>query len=127
MPTEDSIKKGAEVMEKLFGWKLDPKNVGDDFARVTIGNLFGDVWSRPGLELRDRSMVTVAALIVLARENELKVHLRGALNVGITRQQIQEMILQLAHYGGWPIAVAAGRAAQEVFTEIDKQASEEQK
>lgn len=124
MPTEESIRKGTEVLEKLFGWKVDAKNVGDDFSRITMGNLFGDVWSRPGLELRDRSMITVAALMVLARENELKQHLRGALNVGITREQIQEMVLHLAHYGGWPVAVAAARAAQEVFAEIDKQAAE---
>jgi len=115
MPTEESITRGAEVCEKLMGWKLDPKALGDDFARITMGNLFGDVWSRPGLELRDRSMITVAALIVLGREHELRLHLGGALHVGISREQIQEMILHLAHYGGWPVAVSAGRVAQEVF------------
>lgn len=119
MPTDDSIRKGAEVLERLFGWKVDPKSTGDDFSRVTIGNLFGDVWSRPGLELRDRSMITVAALIVLGRENELRIHLRGALRVGISREQILEMILQLAHYGGWPIAVSATRVANEVFKEAE--------
>jgi 4-carboxymuconolactone decarboxylase len=121
MPTDESIAKGAEVLEKLFGWKVDPKSTGDDFSRVTIGNLFGDVWSRPGLELRDRSMITVAALIVLGRENELKIHLRGALRVGISREQILETILQLAHYGGWPIAVGASRVANEVFKEMEAQ------
>jgi len=117
MPTERDIAKGTEVLEKLFGWKVDPKSVGDDFNRVTIGNLFGDVWSRPGLELRDRSMITVAALMVLGRENELKIHLHGALRVGISREQISEMILHLAHYGGWPIAASASRVAAEVFKE----------
>jgi 4-carboxymuconolactone decarboxylase len=120
MPTEESIAKGTEVFEKLMGWKLDPKNVNEDFARITMGNLFGDVWSRPGLELRERSMITVAALIILGRETELKLHLRGALNVGITREKIQEMILHLAHYGGWPVAAGASRVAQEVFAEIDR-------
>ena len=127
MPTEDSIKNGTEVLEKLFGWKIDANNVGDDFSRVTMGNLFGDIWSRPGLVLRDRSMITVATLIALGRENELKLHLRGALNVGITREQIQEMILHLAHYAGWPVAVGAGRVAQEVFAETDRQAAEQKK
>jgi len=120
MPTEESIAKGAEVFEKLMGWKLDPENLKDAFARVTMGNLFGDVWSRPGLELRERSMITVAALIILGRETELKLHLRGALNVGITREKIQEMILHLAHYGGWPVAAGASRVAQEVFAEADR-------
>jgi 4-carboxymuconolactone decarboxylase len=120
MPTEESIAKGSEVFEKLMGWKLDPKNVKEDFARITMGNLFGDVWTRPGLELRERSMITVAALIILGREVELKVHMRGALNVGITREKIQEMIIHLAHYGGWPVAAGASRVAQEVFAEVDK-------
>ena len=120
MPTNESIAKGTEVFEKLMGWKLDPKNVTDEFARLTMGNLFGDVWSRPGLELRERSMITVAALIILGREHELKLHMRGALNVGISREKIQEMILHLAHYGGWPVAAGATRVAQEVFAEADK-------
>jgi 4-carboxymuconolactone decarboxylase len=121
MPTDESIAKGTEMLEKLMGWKLDPAAVSDDFTRVTMGNLFGDVWSRPGLELRERSMITVAALIVLGRENELKLHLRGALNVGIPREKLREMILHLAHYGGWPVAVGAMRVAQEVFAEADRQ------
>jgi 4-carboxymuconolactone decarboxylase len=120
MPTEENIAKGAEVVEELFGWKVDPKSIGDDFSRVTIGNLFGDVWSRPGLVLRERSMITVAALIALGRENELRIHLRGALRVGVTREQILEMILHLAHYGGWPIAAGAARVAGEVFKEQEE-------
>ena len=119
MPTDETLGKGTDVLEKLFGWKVDPKTIGDDFSRVTIGNLFGDVWSRPGLALRDRSMITVAALMVLGRENELKIHLRGALRVGISREQINEMILHLAHYGGWPIAAGASRVAAEVFKEAE--------
>jgi len=120
MPTEENIAKGAEILEELFGWKVDPKSVGDDFNKVTIGNLFGDVWSRPALALRERSMITVAALIVLGRENELRIHLRGALRVGITRAQILEMILHLAHYGGWPTAAGASRVASEVFKESEE-------
>jgi 4-carboxymuconolactone decarboxylase len=120
MPTDENIAKGAEVLEKLLGWKVEPKSLGDDFSRVTIGNLFGDVWSRPGLELRERSMITVAALIALGRENELRIHLRGALRVGISREQILEMILHLAHYGGWPIAAGASRVANEVFKELEE-------
>lgn len=105
-----------------MGWHVDPAALQDDFARLTMGNLFGDVWNRPGLALRDRSMITVAALIVLGREQELKLHLRGALRVGLTRDEIKEMILHLAHYAGWPLAVGAGRVAQEVFGELDGQA-----
>ena len=120
MPTDESIAKGAARFEELMGWHVDPAALQDDFARLTMGNLFGDVWSRPGLALRDRSMITVATLIALGREPELKLHLQGALRVGITRQEIQEMILHLAHYAGWPVAVGAGRVAQQVFNEADQ-------
>ncbi len=65
-------------------------------------------------------MITVAALTVLGREAELKLHLRGALNVGISRETILEMMLHLAHYGGWPVAVSGLRAAREVFQRADQ-------
>jgi 4-carboxymuconolactone decarboxylase len=119
MPTEQSIARGTEVFEKLMGWKLDAKSLENDFGRITMGNLFGDVWARPGLELRERSMITVAALLVLGRESELRMHLGGALRVGIGREKILEMILHLAHYGGWPVAASALRVAQEVFAKAD--------
>ncbi|GIW40347.1 MAG: hypothetical protein KatS3mg076_0924 [Candidatus Binatia bacterium] len=121
MPTDESIEKGAATFEKLMGWKLDPKTLRDDFSRITIGNLFGDVWSRPGLALRDRSLVTVAALVVLGREQELRLHLRGALRVGVTQEEIREVILHLAHYGGWPVAAMATRVAEEVFREAARE------
>ena len=65
-------------------------------------------------------MITCAALTVMGREPQLKVHLRGALNVGITRETINEMMIHLAHYGGWPVAVNGLRVAGEVFAEMDK-------
>ena len=86
-----------------------------DFWRMTQEHLFGEVWSRPGLALRDRSMVTMVALTVLARTEELKGHVGYALNVGITKAEILEMIMHVAHYEGWPVAVNALRAAKEVF------------
>jgi 4-carboxymuconolactone decarboxylase len=120
MPTDESIAKGIARFEELMGWNVDPAALQDDFARVTMGNLFGDVWSRPGLALRDRSLITVATLIAQGREQELKLHLQGALRVGISRAEIQEIILHLAHYAGWPLAVGAGRVAQAVFAEADQ-------
>jgi len=112
--------RGAGVLEQLFGYRLTSEQTTDDFARLTVENLFGDVWSRPGLALRDRSLATVSALTVLGREAELRQHLTGALRVGITREQIRELMLQLAHYGGWPVAVMGLRVAGEVFAAADK-------
>lgn len=120
MADSNRFERGAAVLDQLFGFKPTPEQTTDDFARLTIENLFGDVWSRPGLVLRDRSLATVAALTVLGREPELRQHLGGALRLGITREQIRELMLHLAHYGGWPVAVMGLRVAGELFAAADK-------
>lgn len=120
MANAEKFKKGAEVMEKLLG--NAPDSAPNDLMEVTIENLFGDIWSRDGLELRDRSMITCAALIALGKEPELRVHFRGALNVGISPKQLEEMIIHLAHYGGWPSAMAANRAFRTVLEEAENKA-----
>jgi 4-carboxymuconolactone decarboxylase len=110
---------GAARLKELFGFEPQPGMMQADFQKITIENLFGDVWCRPGLELRERSMITVAALVVLGREPELRLHLRGALRVGISRESLTEMMIHLAHYGGWPTGVSGLRVLQEVLAEID--------
>jgi 4-carboxymuconolactone decarboxylase len=107
--------KGVEVMTKLFGRAPDPVVLSSDFMQVTAANLFGDIWSRPGLKMEERSMITIAALTVLGRENELKTHLTGAKNLGFSREKIDEIMLHLAHYGGWPTGVAGLRKVEEVY------------
>jgi 4-carboxymuconolactone decarboxylase len=77
--------------------------------------LFGDVWERPGLSKRDRSLITVAALIALYRVDQLPGHLERALGNGVTRDEIGEIITHLAFYAGWPSAMTAGRIAKKVF------------
>ena len=80
--------------------------------------LFGDVWKRPGLSPRDRSVITVATLIALYRTNELPFHLKYALHNGVTRDELVEMITHLAFYAGWPCASTAVGIARKVFEEI---------
>ena len=79
--------------------------------------LFGDVWKRPGLSPRDRSLVTVATLVALYRTNELPFHLGRALENGITRDELIELITHLAFYAGWPAANTAVTIARKVFAE----------
>ena len=107
--------KGQDALQRLFGRAPDDAAISSDFMQVTVGNLFGDIWNRPGLELAERSMITIAALTVLGRENELKTHLYGAKNIGIPREKVEEMMLHLAHYGGWPTGVAGLRKVEEVY------------
>ncbi len=77
---------------------------------------WGDVWQRPGLELKTRSLITIAMLTALGKQNELKGHIRGAINNGATEQEIQEVLLHAAIYCGVPSAVEAFRTANEVVS-----------
>jgi 4-carboxymuconolactone decarboxylase len=79
--------------------------------------LFGDVWERPGLSKRDRSLITVAALVALYRTNELPFHLKRALENGLSRDELIEAITHLAFYAGWPAASTAVNMARHVFEE----------
>jgi 4-carboxymuconolactone decarboxylase len=79
--------------------------------------LYGDVWERPGLSKRDRSLITVAALVAMYRGDQLAGHLERALANGVTRAEIGELITHLAFYAGWPAAMTAGRVARKVFDE----------
>ena len=77
--------------------------------------LYGDIWERPGLSKRDRSLVTVAALIAMNRPDQLRSHLRIARENGLTQEELIEAITHLAFYAGWPSAVTAVGVAREVF------------
>jgi len=79
--------------------------------------LFGDVWERPGLSKRDRSLITVAALVALNRTEQLRYHLVRALENGVTKEQLVEVITHLAFYSGWPTAMSAIMLAKDVFNE----------
>ncbi len=97
------------------------KDIAPDLARYTIEFPFGDVYQRPGLDLRSREIATVAALTALGTaQPQLKVHIHGALNVGCTRTAIVETIIQMAVYAGFPAALNGMFTAKEVFAERDK-------
>ncbi|MEO7430235.1 MAG: carboxymuconolactone decarboxylase family protein, partial [Acidimicrobiales bacterium] len=87
-----------------------------DFYRYVAESAFGMLWSRPGLAIRDRSLVTCAQLAALGKTEELKAHLRGALNVGISKEELIEVLMQTAIYAGVPAANDALKAAAEVLT-----------
>ena len=100
------------------------RNFGDiapALAAYTDNVLFGDVWKRPGLSPRDRSLVTVASLVSLYRVNELPFHLRRALENGVTREELIEAITHLAFYSGWPTANTALPIARRIFEETGKE------
>ena len=77
--------------------------------------VYGDVWERPGLSKRDRSLITVAALTAMYRGDQLKGHIERALANGVTKEEIGEVITHMAFYGGWPTAANAVQVAKQVF------------
>lgn len=100
---------GAKVVAALA-------DIAPDFARYLIEFPFGDIYSRPGLDLRAREIATIAALTALGHAApQLKVHIAAGLNVGLSRDEIVEIIMQMAVYAGFPAALNGLFAAKEVF------------
>ena len=97
------------AVSKMYG-DFAPK-----LAELTDDVLFGDVWERPGLAKRDRSLATISALIALNRTEQLPFHLRRGLDNGLSRDEIIELITHLAFYCGWPNSMSALRVAKDEF------------
>jgi 4-carboxymuconolactone decarboxylase len=113
-----SIRKqvlGAEYVEHAFA-------AADDFSRplqeLVTQYCWGEIWGRPGLDRKTRSMINLAMLSALNRPHEIKTHVRAALNNGLSEDEIKEVFLQVAIYCGVPAAVDSFRIAQEVFREV---------
>lgn len=90
-----------------------------DMQEMVTQNCWGDVWNRPGLERKSRSLLNLAMLTALNRPHELKLHVRGAINNGVSKDEIKEVFLQAGIYCGVPAAIDAFRVAAEVFKEMD--------
>ncbi len=102
---------GERVLASLDG-------IAPDFARYLIEFPFGDIYSRPGLDLKSREIAVVAALTALGNSApQLKVHIQGAINVGVTRAEVVETIMQMAVYAGFPAALNGLTVAKEVFAQ----------
>lgn len=108
---EETMPEKPTAAQKAFG------GIAPALAAYTDNVLFGEVWERPGLSKRDRSLITVATLVALYRTNELPFHLKRALENGVTKTELVELITHLAFYSGWPTAATAVTTAQKVFEE----------
>jgi 4-carboxymuconolactone decarboxylase len=98
--------------------RSEVRQVAPRLIELTESVVYGDIWERPGLSKRDRSLITVAALVAMYRGDQLTGHLERALANGVTREEIGELITHLAFYAGWPTAMTAGRIAKKVFDEV---------
>jgi 4-carboxymuconolactone decarboxylase len=118
--------RGQETLARIHGHigegvMATLKDIAPDFARFIIEFPYGDIYSRGVLSPKERQIATIASLTTLGNApTELKAHIQGSLNVGCTRQEIVEVIIQMAVYAGFPAAVNALLVAKEVFAELDK-------
>jgi 4-carboxymuconolactone decarboxylase len=114
--------KGREMRARLWGEQALKgadeflKNFDQGFAKSLNEQLFGEIWNRPGLATKTRSMLTVAVLMALGRGQELRLHLRGALNLGITPEELKEIIVHVSQYSGVPTAIEGIRAFTDETT-----------
>jgi 4-carboxymuconolactone decarboxylase len=119
------FERGLEIRKSVLGKEFVEKSISsaDDFNRpmqeLVTEYCWGAVWGREGLSKKTRSMLNLAMLSALNRPHELRMHLAGALRNGVTREEIREVLLQVAIYCGVPAGVDAFRNAREVFAEID--------
>jgi 4-carboxymuconolactone decarboxylase len=98
----ERYEKGAEVFEQVIG--SAPPAEGPDFLKVTVENLFADVWARDGLSVRDRRMLTITVLATMCKRDSLEGHVRQALvSRDLSFAELQEVAIHLAHYAGWPV------------------------
>ena len=124
--TED-FKKGVRLRKDVLGeahverslakGKEDPFMLPIQQLTTDVG--WGKVWARPGLERRVRSMLSVTLLAALGKKDELRTHLQGALNNGVTKDEIQEVLLHTTVYAGFPVGLEAFRVAKEMFDSLD--------
>lgn len=125
--TDDAFEQGRAVRTAVLG----PKHVERARQRATgfdaewqdflTRQAWAAVWTRPGLDHRTRSMLTIAMLASLGHEEELKLHIRATRNTGVTREEVKEILLHLSVYAGVPAANTAFRVARATFEEMDRE------
>lgn len=123
---EDRFARGARIQAQLDPDLTDNlrralADIAPDFATYTVEFPFGDVYARPALDLRARQIATIAALTTLGEQQQLQAHLRFALNIGVPREELVEVLIQMAVYAGWPRAINALYTARDLFHSLDQQ------
>jgi 4-carboxymuconolactone decarboxylase len=123
--SNEKFERGLKLRKQVLGADYVEKSMAaaDSFSmpmqELSTEYCWGHVWTRPGLALRDRSLINIAMISALNRPHELKLHVKAALNNGLSREEIREVILQVAVYCGVPAGIDSTRIAREAFAEID--------
>jgi 4-carboxymuconolactone decarboxylase len=127
--TDDSLARGMAVRRAVLGSEHVDRSIANttdftrDFQEFITRYAWGDVWSRPGLDRKTRSLLTIAMMASLGRYDELRLHVRATRNTGVTRDEVREVLLQVAVYAGVPAANSAYHHALEVYAEMDEESA----
>jgi 4-carboxymuconolactone decarboxylase len=116
---QERMKKGFEVLKQMGREEtmLNQKELYPELYDLSVGYLFGEIWTRPHLSIRERELITLAANIALARPHGTHSHYRSAKHIGITKEEIMEIIIHVGHYAGWPAIAHAVLQYDEVLKE----------
>ena len=110
--------RGIAKMQEVYGFSVDPDDLPGDYAAVTVDHLFGAVWTRPALGVRDRRLLTIGALAALGQPELLEIQFRSALERDeLDEEQVREVVLHLTHYVGWPLSTGINAAAERVIAQ----------
>jgi 4-carboxymuconolactone decarboxylase len=113
---EDRRAAGRAKMAEVYGFSVDPDSTPGDYMAMTVDHLFGTVWTRDALGIRDRRLLTMGVLAALGTDDLLGVQFESALERGeLTTEQVLEVVVHLTHYIGWPLSVRLNQAAEQVI------------
>ena len=115
------FKPGSPVKAPSFQY---PKEIAEDWNQFSMSTVMGDVWGRPGLAKNQRALITIALLTALDKPQQLRAYVTGALNLGVSREEICETILHVAVYAGFPAAIQGLGVANEIFAAFDSASDE---
>jgi len=123
-PAEDAETpraRGIAKMEEVYGFSVNPEDLPGDYAAVTVDHLFGSVWTRPDLDVRQRRLLTIGALAAFGQPELLEIQFRSALERGeLDAAQVREVVLHLTHYVGWPLSTGMNGVAERTISSWEK-------
>lgn len=121
MSAENARRQGVDKMKEVYGFSVDPADVTGGYLEVTVDHLFGAIWTRPGLDVAARRLLTIGAIVAQGRDELLDIQFGAALNRGeLDEEQMREVVIHLAHYVGWPLSTGAQAAAERAIAAYRK-------
>ncbi len=118
---DSSRAKGMAKMQEVYGFTVDPDNVPGDYVAFTVDHLFGEVWTRSQLDIRDRRLMTIGVLAALGQSQLVEIQFQSALDrEELTEEQVREAVVHLTHYIGWPLSTGVNEVAERVIARRHK-------